>query len=90
MNKPKLQALSSASCHPVTLAVWLCALVTLLIARSMHSPKLLVLLLHMPAFALLSVVVAYWIPERARHIALLICGPAAVLAFVVYPFSAGG
>jgi hypothetical protein len=76
----------SLSCHPITLAVWLCALVTILIAQSMASPSLLVLLLHLPAFALLSVVAAYWIPDRARHIVLLICGPITVLAFAVYPF----
>lgn len=74
------------SCHPITLAVWLCALLTVVIARTMAVPSPVVLGLHLPAFVLLSVVVAYWVPERARTAILLVCSPLTALAFVTYPF----
>ena len=76
------------TCHPITLAVWLGALLTILVARTMSPPKPIVIGFHLPVFMLFSVVIAYCIPERVRAVALLICGPLTVLAFVIYPFGA--
>ena len=73
-------------CHPVTLAVWISALLILLIARTMEQPSPLVLGLHLPILVWLSLVIAGCIPDRARAIVLLVCGPITALGFAVYPF----
>lgn len=65
----------------MTLAVWLCALLTLLVAITMTVPDPVLLSLHQPAFLLLSAVIAYGIPDRARTIVLGVCAPATAVAF---------
>ena len=70
--------------HPLALAVWLCALLTILVARTMSVPNPVVLGFHLPVFLLLSAVAAYLIPDRVRTIVFLVCVPTAALTLATF------